>query len=465
MRDSKLTKWCDGLIEAGWLLAIILTPLFFNIHSSRVFEPDKLSLLRSIALMMILAWLVKFVDQAGWRDLGWLGWKSGSSIWRLPFALFVGLLALVYILSALFSVTPAISWLGSYQRLQGTYTTLSYIVVFALMGATLRNRLQLGRLVTTIIIVSIPISLYAMLQHFGLDPLPWGGNTQSRVAGHMGNAIFVAAYLIMVVPLTVARILDAFTNILQDEELAYPDIIRSSIYIFTLAIQIIAIYWTYSRGPFLGLAGGLFAFVLIVLVNLRNADPQKDTFRLLDGFKAMGLTLGGSAAIFLLFNALLSALTNSGRLLSLSGAMGSFTAFVGAIGAVTIAIFILMAAGKGWRWLWLSWLLVAVMLGVWLLAFNLVADIEEGETTNIVSQTLLEWRELPAIGRLGRMLESESGTGKVRVLIWEGGVGLNRPPRPAAIPRRQRRRLELFTPVDRVWSRIDVCGIQSFLPP
>ena len=34
------------------------------------------------------------------------------------------------------------------------------------------------------------------------DPLPWAGDVQTRVASTLGNAIFVAAYLIMVVPLT-----------------------------------------------------------------------------------------------------------------------------------------------------------------------------------------------------------------------------------------------------------------------
>ena len=59
----------------------------------------------------------------------------------------------------------------------------------------------------------------------------------------MGNAIFIAAYLIMVIPITFARIIGAFTNILSDEDLNVADIIRSSIYIFTLAIQLIALYW------------------------------------------------------------------------------------------------------------------------------------------------------------------------------------------------------------------------------
>jgi hypothetical protein len=309
--ESKLSRWCEGAIEAGWLAAVIVTPLFFNIHSARVFEPDKLTLLRSIALFMSAMWLVKFIDQKEWRLFGrkWVGsvvsilrsmrrsstrellsktiialreyWfrlSSENSIWRIPFVLPVFFLVLAYLLATIFSITPTISLLGSYQRLQGTYTTLSYIVIFALMASTLRSREQVSRLVTTVIVTSIPVALYAMLQHFGLDPLPWGGDVQIRVAGHMGNSIFLAAYLIMVVPITLARIVDAFTNILGDDELSTADVIRSSIYIFALAIQLIAIFWTQSRGPFLGLAVGIYAFVLIFWFRCEIWVARKSVF-------------------------------------------------------------------------------------------------------------------------------------------------------------------------------------------
>jgi hypothetical protein len=36
----------EGIIEAGWLLALGLVPLFFNIYSSRSYEPDKVALQR-----------------------------------------------------------------------------------------------------------------------------------------------------------------------------------------------------------------------------------------------------------------------------------------------------------------------------------------------------------------------------------------------------------------------------------
>src|SRR5574337_122300 len=45
-----VTRFARFLIEAGWLAAVVVVPLFFNVYSSRVFEPDKLTTLRSIAL-------------------------------------------------------------------------------------------------------------------------------------------------------------------------------------------------------------------------------------------------------------------------------------------------------------------------------------------------------------------------------------------------------------------------------
>src|SRR5204862_2013699 len=62
LAKTKLDAWLNGVIEAGWLAALVLAPLFFNVFSSRVFEPDKISLIRSIALIMILAWLVKLAN-------------------------------------------------------------------------------------------------------------------------------------------------------------------------------------------------------------------------------------------------------------------------------------------------------------------------------------------------------------------------------------------------------------------
>jgi len=433
--DSKLSRWCEGLLEVGWLTAVIAIPLFFNIHSDRVFEPDKLTLLRSIAIVMALAWLVKWIEQRGWQDLSWLRWRAPNAVWRAPLVLPVAALVVIYLLSALLSVTPQASWAGSYQRLQGTYTTLSYIVIFALTAATLRSRAQVRRVVTAVIITSIPVAFYGVLQHFDLDPLPWGGDVTRRVAGHMGNAIFIAAYLIMAVPLTLGRIVDAFSNILGDEELSLADVLRASIYIFTLAIQLLTIYWSGSRGPLLALAGGLFAFTLVLLVSLRNAAAgaaARRAFQPRDALPALLLLLPALAAL-LLSNAVRQAVSP----------LAAFAFFMGVVALSVLAIFVLLALRRGWRWLWLGWILLTAFVGGWLVLFNApaarTAVLEQTPLLGGVFQTHAAWRELPTIGSYGRMLDPTQTVGReksnrVRVLIWEGVIELISPHAPLTYP-------------------------------
>ncbi len=453
---SKLSQWCNAFIEAGWLIAIVAIPLFFNIHSDRVFEPDKLTLLRSIALLMAGAWLVGFIDRQGWDNVDWLKWNHPQSIWRMPFVLPIFLLVVVYIVSTIFSVTPVVSLTGSYQRLQGTYTTLAYIVVFAMVATTMRTEAQIKRVVTAVIITSIPISFYAILQHYALDPLPWGGDTQRRVAGHMGNAIFIAAYLIMAVPLTVGRIIEAFTNILSDEELSYADVIRASIYIFAVAIQIMAMVWTRSRGPFVGIGVGMFAFGLIVLVSLRNAVGDRQRIKGKDIGYAVGL---GSLV-------LLGLLVASFMPISPSNA---FLVFAAGIGLSVVAILLLTALGRGWRWLWLSWLTVAGFVGLWVILFNLPQEVREplrsAAVAGPVIETLDEWRRLPEVGRLGRVLEAGERTSRVRVLIWEGALDLITPHEPLRFPDGSEDRWNLIRPLIGYGPESMYVAYNRFYPP
>jgi len=171
---------------------LVVVPLFFNIYSQRVFEPDKLSLLRSIALVMGVAWIIRLVEDwrtaappvtaaaAGAAGNGTESLPDGSparqSIWwrivKTPLVLPILLLILVYLVSTALSVVPSVSLLGSYQRLQGPTPTCRTSSSFSdASGAA--HKQQLNRVVTVAILVSFPIALYGLVQHFGLDPLPW----------------------------------------------------------------------------------------------------------------------------------------------------------------------------------------------------------------------------------------------------------------------------------------------------
>lgn len=352
---SKLSRYCEALIEAGWLAALVLIPLFFNVYSSRVFEPDKITLLRSIALVMIAAWAILQVEYLSAPSDKHRSWGDRLRAWlRTPLVLPTLALVAVYLIATIFSVTPRTSFLGSYQRLQGSYTLLSYVTVFAMLLSVMRRQEQIERLITAVVLTSLPISLYGLLQKLGMDPLPWGGDVVTRIAANMGNAIFIAAYLIMVFPLSVARIVESFADILRREKLNYNDILRGAGYTLIAVLQVLAIYFSGSRGPWLGWLAGLF--------------------------------------------------------------------FLGYLAVGVLATMLFRRAR------WLRWLALGLVtaLATAIVLFLVVL--------NLPNSPLAHLRDTPYLGRLGTVFETESGTGKVRVLIWEGAVDLISPHDPLVFP-------------------------------
>ena len=317
------------LAEAGWLLAVIAVPLFFNVWTYRVFEPDKLTLLRSIALFMAAGGLAHGLAARAEVD--------GRAFLRRPLVAPVLVLTAVIALATATSLTPWLSLTGSFVRLQGLYTWCAYVVVFLSIVAFLKEHGQLERLITAIILPSLPVALYGIVQKFGKDPMPWLGNVTARVASTMGNSIFVAAYLILTVPLTLVRLVRALRamNAVADEApLFNAATMRVVGYLVLLAFQLAAVVLAGSRGPVLGLLGGLF-FMFLLLAVLR----------------------------------------------------GERRAVIGVLGAGTALV-------------------------AFLVAFNLPGS------------PLAPLRDVPYLGRMGRIFETQSGTGKVRLLIWQGAADL-----------------------------------------
>jgi O-antigen ligase/tetratricopeptide (TPR) repeat protein len=290
VQATKLTVFCDKLIEAGWLAAIIIVPLRFNIYLERVSQMSKVCLLRSIALLMVLAWVIKMVEQqksAKGQGTGMALVQRVRNFLVSPFVLPTVALVGIYLLTSFTSVWPRVSFWGSYRRFQGTYTMLSYIAIFFLIGQTLRTREQVERLVTVIVLTSLPVSLYGVFQHYGFDPIPWGQDIAGRVVSSVGNAISVGAYLIMVIPLTIRQLWVSFSRFRASHKERAVHLISTVLYLLILAIQLLCILFTQSRGPFLGLVGGLFFFFLL--------------WAIIKGERGLGLTVISLAILLGLF--------------------------------------------------------------------------------------------------------------------------------------------------------------------
>lgn len=428
---TKLSRYAEAVLELCAMAALVLVPLFFDVYSARVFEPDKLTLLRSLALVMIVAWAVRALEMGRLQPQDAEGEPRPLSArmrdWlRTPFFLPTLLLVIVYLIATLFSITPATSLWGSYQRLQGTYTTFSYIVLFVIVATTLRRREQVDRLVTVTILASLPVCLYAIIQHNQLDPLPWGGDVTQRVAANMGNAIFVAAYMIMVVPLTVGRIVTSFYAILTEDNLSTFDVIRAAIYILFLMLQGITVFWSGSRGPWLGLIASVWVFALFGLLMLRRSSAGRGVVRLADVLIAVAGVVAAN----------LTALGVVWLLVKLATAIGVLTAadpatlnlveigliVLGFLALGMVLTFALALSKRTWRWVWLA----AVIELVFLVAFLGLLNVKNGPLEFV--------RQGHRIERLATIFETEGGTGKVRTLIWEGAWKLITPHEPLTFP-------------------------------
>jgi len=410
MNSSKLSAFCDRVLEAGWLLGVTITPVFFNVYSSRVFEPDKLTTMRALATVMAVFWLVRFLEEAIQRQ------KPLRFSWRTPLVLPALVTMGVYLITSIFSLVPYTSFVGSYQRLQGTYSLFGYLVIFFALLTSLRTRAQLSRLITVLILNSLPVALYGIVQHNGLDPLPWAGNVQTRVASNMGNAIFVAAYLIMIVPLTAARIVESFKDIMRREKSRTSDVLRASGYIFLMAVQLMTIWYSRSRGPWLGIIAGGFLFPYLMFILLQQQAAAQET-ESSPWYRDVGRGLGFGVGTLVLAG-LLAGL----GILAIPGKYGAYIG--GGLGALTFGGIWLyfVVERKGWRWLWIGWGTVGLGAILALLAINVPGPLNERAM------------ETTSLRRMAQSLDWESKTGKVRTLIWQGAVELFMPHDPLTYP-------------------------------
>lgn len=264
----QLIRYCEGVIEAVWLAAVVSVPLFLNFHGERM-ESEKNYLLRSLALVLLAAWAVKTVGQARTNVVPRIAWRSRiATLLRIPLVVPTMIMAVALLASTLLSLSPDISFGGTHGRSLGSYSYFCCLVLFAALTATVRSERQVNRIITVAILTSIPISLYGIGQRFSIEPIRWlEGSDVSRVRSTLGQAIYLGAYLMMVQPLTLSRVLQHAQACISRKQKGPAPLL---IYGLTAALQLCALVFTVSRGPLLGLVAGLFAMFLMLAIHWRK---------------------------------------------------------------------------------------------------------------------------------------------------------------------------------------------------
>lgn len=418
MRRNLWVRALDFLIESSWLLAIVMVPIFFDTMTVRIFEPDKIVIFRNIVLVMVIAVLVRavVVAPAAMARRGVASEAEDKRPWwrreaaRRPLLIPVIVFLVVYAAATVNSVLPGISFWGSYDRMQGFYTWLSYITFFAIMAYLLRAWSQIERIVSAMVFASVPVAVYGIMQHLQLDPVQWGADTSTRVASTLGNAIFVGAYLIMCMPLTIYRLWMAVDRMRPPESVVEPEPVRAQTrrtrpapkdtitieftglppivsvigYGITLMLSFATLYFSGSRGPYYG-----FIVAILVMGFLL-------TYRLAVPWPAIAGLVG--AAILYVF-------------LDVVNALDVAVAFIFLILFLIVAIGVL-AAPRSLK-LPSPRLIAGAAFVLAILVFPQAVNVISAAPASSSAQDTAHLTDLAI-----------NGSSEVRVFIWKGSVGL-----------------------------------------
>jgi O-antigen ligase len=244
---SRFDRLCEGVIEASWLVVLLVAPIFFLAFSDRPFDPAKGAVIRVLATVAGAAWLAKVLT-------GGRPWRPTPAPSPTARRLLVAVLALVgfMVVGTALSPDPGLSWTGSYVRSLGTSTQLAAAVLFFLCVGHLRARAQIERIFVVVWWASVPVCLYALLQSLGLDPIA-PIQALDRPASTLGNPIFLGAYLGITLFLGLALVCLVFSRSTGGRW----EGLGQGVMIAVCGLQLWALVASASRGPILGVVAGL----------------------------------------------------------------------------------------------------------------------------------------------------------------------------------------------------------------
>lgn len=160
---------------------------------------------------MLAFWVADVIlNRAGQKDLRWQG------LFASPLHLAILIFGFIAALATVASITPAISFWGSYFRKEGLFTLICLILFSLIVAQQIRSRAQLLSAIYTLLLSSGIVSLLGILQYFIPDVMVKVFQSQMQMGGRIvstvGNPLFLSSYLAMVIPFNLALIVHSWSK-------------------------------------------------------------------------------------------------------------------------------------------------------------------------------------------------------------------------------------------------------------
>lgn len=273
------SKW-DRLIFYVIATLVFVLPLAFTPSTYISFEPVKLAVLRILSVLLIAAIILKRASGEPMR--------IEHSRLTLP----IVFLSLLLIISTAFSLNLHTSLWGELYRYEGLVTSLNYFFLFYVGLNFLRSEERVKALLKIWLLAATLVGAYGLLQHFGIDFLPWDTASMdvSRSFSTFGNAVFLGAYLVLTIPLALALAFSMRSSSARERSLTWLLPLLVSLFL------VIVLVFTYSRGAVVSFLVAVVATAAVLYFSDKRNLRAYATLALVL-FLAAALALGLSSYI------------------------------------------------------------------------------------------------------------------------------------------------------------------------
>lgn len=191
-----LTKFARSTSYFFYIL-FFLVPLVLFPNTSEVFEFNKIIIVYIMTSFILGSWLTKMAIS---RKI-----IFRRTILDIPLLIFL----FSQFLSTIMSIDQRTSALGYYSRFHGgLISSITYSILYWAYVANM-DRKKTIKSIYVLLTSATLVSIYAILEHFGIDKDLWVQDVQNRVFSTLGQPNWLAAFIVALIPITWAFALKA----------------------------------------------------------------------------------------------------------------------------------------------------------------------------------------------------------------------------------------------------------------
>ncbi|MBU6431053.1 MAG: O-antigen ligase family protein [Patescibacteria group bacterium] len=254
MKNNSILKYLiyGGLFLVPFIPLIVSSSMYFPFITGKNFA------FRFLVEIITGLWAILAVRDGKYRP------KFSMISWSV--LVFVAVIAL----ADGFGVYPYKSFWSNYERMEGLVTLLHLLGLFFVASSILKTEKLWSRFFHTSIAASVILGVYGLFQLSGAIAINQGG---VRVDGTLGNATYLAVYMLFHIFLTAFFLTGRYYD-RRGARGFFKDYVNY-IYGAIIVLQAVMLYYTASRGPVLGLIGGIFIGSILVIIFEKEKKSAK----------------------------------------------------------------------------------------------------------------------------------------------------------------------------------------------